>query len=67
MKEKYSGSFKSQALEKAMLRGPSVTIQSFCDKRGVSQSALTSWIRNAKEQTLMTDKYDTIHLPTLLG
>jgi len=52
MKSIYSESFKKQAIEKALRRGPDVTIKSLCEDWGIGRSTINCWIRNAKAMTL---------------
>jgi transposase-like protein len=58
MSVKYSESFKKQAIQKALRRGPGVTLESLCKEWGVSRSALTYWLKHSKAQTLMKARDD---------
>ena len=58
MSVKYSESFKKQAVEKALRRGPGVTLKSLCKEWGVSRSALTYWLKHSKAPTLMKVRHD---------
>jgi transposase len=52
MSVKFSQSFRTQAVEKALNRGSDVTLQSIADSLGVSISALSRWTLKAREHEL---------------
>ena len=56
MKSIYSVSFKKQVVEKALRRGPDVTIKSLSQEWGVSRSTINCWVRDAKAKTLIRTK-----------
>lgn len=52
MSVKFSQSFKIQAVEKALNREPDVSLQNTADSLGVSISALSRWMLQAREHEL---------------
>lgn len=64
MREKYSESFRKQAVEKSLRRGPSVTLDSLCLEWGVSRSALNSWTKQARAKAPMKARSDSEPIST---
>lgn len=48
MKTRYTDGFKQQAVEKALLRGPEVTMTALAEEWGIGYSTLTRWISESK-------------------
>ena len=47
----FSASFKQQAIEKAMRRGPGVTLDALAEEWGVARSTVQRWIRESRIRT----------------
>jgi len=54
MKQKYTQSFKIQAVEKALSRDSHTTLRSVAESLGIGFSTLGKWISQAKNQELTT-------------
>jgi transposase-like protein len=54
MNQKFSQSFKKQAVEKALNRQDNITLKEVADHLGVGLSSLSRWILQAKKQELET-------------
>ncbi len=60
MYQKFSQSFKKQAVEKALNRSDNITLKEIADPLGVGLSSLSRWILQAKKQELETESPNEI-------
>jgi len=64
MRAKFTQSFKTQAVEKALCRTDGIRIEDIADTLGVGFSTLQKWIRLSKSQKLETISREAIHMTT---
>jgi len=60
MAKRYSESFKIQAVEKVLNRSPETTIEEILSTLGVSRSAMSRWLLQARDQKLGLDNSQTM-------
>ena len=64
MRAKFTQSFKTQAVEKALCRTDGVRIEEIADNLGVGFSTLQKWIRLSKKQQLEATSHEEMPMTT---
>lgn len=58
----FTTSFKQQAVEKALRRGPGVTLDDLAEEWGVGRSTVQRWIRESRTKARITSRDQSEHM-----